>query len=410
VVATHTPDYGFEYNEVRDNYVVNEEKMRVVRRIFRMAGAEGNSLNSLKQALDRERVPTPKGSRYWGNTFIQRVITDDVYKPHTFEEVSALVSQEVASRLDPTKSYGIWWFNRRRRTEKQLSEMSHRGRRYVRRSKTIESPKEEWVAVPVPDSGVPREWVDAAREAITDKVKFSQAGGRFWELSGLVKCSGCGCGMLSNSSTNRSRNKAYHYYRCRTRHFEGKGACSMAKNIRAEDAEHAVWSFVTSLLLNPEALREDLDEMIERERGGNHGNPREEAAAWLDRLSDVERKRASFQDMAAEGFITFDELRAKLEALEETRQTARSELAAIEGRTDLLHALERDRDALLKNYTEIMPEAFDALEPEEHHHIYNMLRLRAVVFPDGTLEVSGALRKGLLVCKDETRRLLSRGT
>src|SRR5688500_2329210 len=29
VVATHTPDYGFEYNEVRDNYVVNEEMMRV---------------------------------------------------------------------------------------------------------------------------------------------------------------------------------------------------------------------------------------------------------------------------------------------------------------------------------------------------------------------------------------------
>jgi site-specific DNA recombinase len=410
VVATHTPDYGFEYNEVRDNYVVNDEKMRVVRRIFRMVGAEGNSLNSLKKALDRERVPTPKGSRYWGNTFIQRVITDDVYKPHTFEEVSALVSQEVASHLDPAKSYGIWWFNRRRRTEKQHSEMSHDGRRYVRRSTTIERPKEEWVAVPVPDVGVPREWVNAAREAISDNVKFSHAGGRFWELSGHMKCSGCGCGMLGNSPTNGSRSKVYHYYRCRTRHLEGKGACSKSKNIRAEEAELTVWSFVTSLLLNQETLREGLDEMIERERGDNHGNPKEEAAAWLDQLSDVERRRASFQDMAAEGLITFDELRAKLEALEEARQTARRELAAIEGRTNLLQALERDRDTLLKNYAEIMPEALDALEPEEHHHIYNMLRLRAVAFPDGALEVSGALRESLLVCKDETRRLLSRGT
>jgi site-specific DNA recombinase len=41
VVATHTPNYGFEYNEARDNYVLNEERMRVVRRIFRMVGAEG---------------------------------------------------------------------------------------------------------------------------------------------------------------------------------------------------------------------------------------------------------------------------------------------------------------------------------------------------------------------------------
>ena len=410
VVATHTPDYGFEYNQARDNYVVNEEPMRVVRRIFHMVAVEGHSLNSVKKTLDREGVPTPKGSRYWGNTFIQRVITDDVYKPHTFEEVKSLVSEEVASCLDPAKRYGVWWFNRRRRTEKQVSVMSHDGRLYVRRSTTIERPREQWVAVPVLDSGIPREWVDGARQAINDNVKFSQAGGRFWELSGLMKCSECGCGLLGNSPTNGSRNKVHHYYRCRTRHLEGKGACSMSKNIRAEEAEHAVWSFVTGLLLNPETLREGLDEMIERERAGTHGNPEEEVVLWLDRLAEVERKRASFQDMAAEGLITFDELRAKIAALEETRQTARRELATLEGRSERLRALERDRDTLLENYAEIMPEALDTLEPEERHRVYKMLRLRVVGFPDGTLEVTGALREELLVCKDSTRRLLSRGT
>ena len=294
-----------------------------------MVGVEGHSLNSVKKTLDREGVPTPKWSRYWGNTFIQRVITDDVYKHHTFEEVRALVSEEVASRLDPASRYGVWWFNRRRRTEKQPSEVSHDGLRYVRRSTTIEKPREEWVAVPVPDAGIPREWVDAAREGISENVKFSYAGGRFWELSGLMKCSGCGCGMLGNSSTNGSRNKGHHYYRCRTRHLGGKGACSMSKTIRAEEAERAVWSFVTGLLLNPEALREGLNEMIERECAGNHSDPEEEVAVWLDRLAEVERKRASFQDMAAERLITFDELRAKLAALEETRQGACKPSSAI---------------------------------------------------------------------------------
>lgn len=215
--------------------------------------------------------------------------------------------------------------------------------------------------------------------------------------------------MLGNSPTNSSRAKIYHYYRCRTRHLEGKGACSMSKNIRAEEAEHAVWSFVTGLLLNPEALREGLDEMIDRERDGNHGSPEEEFAHWLDRLADVERKRASFQDMAAEGLITFDELRAKLGALEETRQTARKELAALDARTERLQSLERDRDALLENYAEMMPEALDALEPEERHSVYKMLRLKTLAFSDGTLEVSGALREELLVCKDSTRRLPSPG-
>jgi DNA repair exonuclease SbcCD ATPase subunit len=184
----------------------------------------------------------------------------------------------------------------------------------------------------------------------------------------------------------------------------------MSKNIRAEEAEHAVWSFVSSLLLNPEALREGFDEMITRERAGTHGNSEEEAVVWLDRLADVERKRSSFQDMAAEGLISFDELRTKLAALKETCQTARKELAALEGRTERLRALERDREALLQNYAEMMPEALSALEPEERHRVYNMLRLRVAPFPDGTLEVSGALGEELHVCKDETKRLRSPNT
>jgi site-specific DNA recombinase len=411
IIPSPTPDYGFGYNGARDNYVVNEETMGVVRRIFRMVGAEGYSLNGVKKTFDREEVSTPRGSRYWGHTFIQRVITDDVYKPHTFEEVSSLVSPEVASRLDPDRQHGVWWFNRRRRTERQISEVSSDGRRrYARRSTTTQKPKEEWVAIPVPDAGIPREWVDRAREAISDNAKFSRAGGRFWELSSLMKCSECGRRMLGNSPINGSRNKVHHYYRCRTRHLEGTGACPMFKNIRADEAEHAVWSFVTSLLLDPEALREGLDEMVTQERAANHGDPEKEAGVWLDRLAEADRKRANFQDMAAEDLITFDELGAKLEALEETRKTARRELAALEGRTERLRALERDRAALLEGYADLMPEALDDLDSQERHRIYNMLRLRVLAFPDGTLEVGGTLSDGHLVCKDSTRRSLSRDT
>src|SRR5215218_79268 len=228
IVAGPAPAYGFRFNAARDGYEVDEEAMAVVERIFRMVGAEGTSLNGVKKTFDREGVPTPRGSRYWGATFIKRVITDDVYRPHAFEEVKALVSPEIASRLDPDERYGVWWFNRRRRTEKQVSEVASDGcRRYVRRSTTIQKPREEWIAIPVPDAGIPREWVDRAREAVSDNVKFSRAGGRFWELSGLMKCSKCGRGMLGNSPPNASRKKIYHYYRCRTRHMEGTGACSM---------------------------------------------------------------------------------------------------------------------------------------------------------------------------------------
>jgi hypothetical protein len=56
----------------------------------------------------------------------------------------------------------------------------------------------------------------------------------------------------------------------------------------------------------------------------------------------------------------------------------------------------------------MMPEALEALQSEEGHRVYNMLRLRVVASQDGTLEVNGALGKELLVLR--TKRSPSRDT
>jgi hypothetical protein len=47
-----------------------------------------------------------------------------------------------------------------------------------------EKSREKWIGVPVPDAGLEREVVEAAREAIRDNRKTSNAGHRYWELSG----------------------------------------------------------------------------------------------------------------------------------------------------------------------------------------------------------------------------------
>jgi len=46
-------------------------------------------------------------------------------------------------------------------------------------TKTTEKDRSEWIAVPVPDSGIPREWVDAAREAVRNNKKPSSTGRRY---------------------------------------------------------------------------------------------------------------------------------------------------------------------------------------------------------------------------------------
>ena len=115
--VTSTPNYGFRFNEGRDNYVVEEETMLIVRRIFRMIGVEGSSIRGAKRALEDDGVPVPSrksGKLSWDSTFIRHVVLNDVYKPHTYAQIAELVSPDVAAKLDRRKSYGVWWFNRER--------------------------------------------------------------------------------------------------------------------------------------------------------------------------------------------------------------------------------------------------------------------------------------------------------
>lgn len=203
--------------------------------------------------------------------------------------------------------------------------------------------------------------------------------------------------MSYTTRGGRSR-KLYHYYRCRTRQQHGKDACAQKTSYHAHEVEGPVWEFVSGYLMDPNQLRSDLERMIELEREGLRGDPDQEAKLWLRKLAEVDQKRGGFQDMAAEGLIAFDELRTKLVALEETRQTARRELAALEGRRERIEQMERDRDALLEQYEAVAPDALDILGPEERQEFYKILKLRVTVGVDGTLEATGAFFERTVFC------------
>jgi len=401
VLPTYRPNFGFAYNADRTNYVVVPEEMRLVKRIFRMVGAEGATQHSVKSTFEREGIPSPEGKAYWGKHFIRNCIRDDVYMAHTFEEFAELVTPEVAAKLDPQKRYGIWWFNRERVTYTQVAVDGPEGRRYRKRAKYTPKPRSEWIAVPVPDAGIPREWVEAAREAIAANRRTSKNGGRFWELSGgILRCGGCRWSMETSTVKAGNSDKVNHYYRCMKRE-DRHGYCANRKGQRGDRIEPRVWEAVSGILKDPEQLRADLDAMIEAERKGTRGDPNEEAKLWADRLAEVERKRARYQEMAASDLITFEELRERLSSLDENRITAERELDAIRERRDRLDELERDRDAVLDSLVEIAPQALGSLTPEERNRFYKLLRLQVVVGLDDTLEISGAFGDGVGVCESE---------
>jgi site-specific DNA recombinase len=287
--------FGFKYNDVRDGLVLDEERILVVKRMFYMAGVEGRPVYAIKRTLDADGVPTPTGKKStWDAQLIRRYLISDLYRPHTYSEIRDLVSPEVAATLDQKKRYGVWWWGRSRINRHQVSEPTPNGdgRRY--RYKTAEKPREEWTAVPVPDSGIPREWVDAARERVQKNRRTSNAGRREWELSGgILRCAECGRAMTAHTCPKPSRGRTYFYYRCSAGAYRyGAEVCRAVKHHRAEELEARVWETISGLLKEPERLRAGLEAMIERERSPVHGDPEGEMKLWLAKLAEVDRKRA----------------------------------------------------------------------------------------------------------------------
>jgi site-specific DNA recombinase len=299
--------YGFKFTSNGNAYVVDEEEMRVVRRIFRDVAA-GRTLHAIKRSLEREGVSPPGGGQYWSAPFVRRVVMDDVYKPHTHAEITRLVAerlltQEVAAQLDDSVPHGVCWFNRHRTTRKRVSVEGSNGRKYRWRSTRKTNPRNQWIAIPVPNAGIPRDIWDAAREIVRQNRSPSKTRLReFWELSGgILYCGGCGKRMRPLASMTNGR--LYAYYRCARKLRDGVGSCPVEYDWRAEKVEEAVWELISELMYDPQRLRNGLEQMIERERETMRGDPESETQSWLNKLAEIDRQRARAQDLAIEGLL-----------------------------------------------------------------------------------------------------------
>jgi hypothetical protein len=187
--------------------------------------------------------------------------------------------------------------------------------------------------------------------------------------------------------------KVYAYYKCNRLARNGKDACSPERRRtthRAEKLEQKVWELVAGLMRDPEQLHADLERILELERQETRGDPEQDAKVWSESLLEIENMRHGYQEQAAKGLMTLDELGEALRGLDQDRKAAEQGLNSAQIRQERLEQLEQDKDILLSQYANVTPEALDALTPDERHHVYKMLRLDVVIHPDEALEVRGA--------------------
>jgi hypothetical protein len=146
----------------------------------------------------------------------------------------------------------------------------------------------------------------------------------------VLYCGGCGKKMLYRTSVSKGR--MYLCYKCRQVTRDSKVAYPAGQypqNHCAKTLEERVWESVSALMENPEQLRRDLERMIELEGRGFQENPDLEMEGWLEKLTEAKSMRSGFQDLAAKGLMTHEELGSKLKRLEETRTLGERELETL---------------------------------------------------------------------------------
>lgn len=154
---------------------------------------------------------------------------------------------------------------------------------------------------------------------IKDNHSPSSAGRRLFDLSGgVLFCFDCGWRMVGTSTFDPKTGRRYFYCECsRYRSGDRRKCGAKIRRIRADGLEPRIWSFISALILEPDRLRKGLEALIEEEERASRGDPEREAKLWYDKLQEAEQMRSGYQDLAARGLLTYEELGEKRAALED---------------------------------------------------------------------------------------------
>jgi hypothetical protein len=146
-------------------------------------------------------------------------------------------------------------------------------------------------------------------------------------------------------------------------------------------------------------------EHIEREvetRRNEAADSAAQRAMWQEQLQKIERKRSGFQDMTAEGLITFAESRTKLDALEGEADRVRKEITSLSEPHRAIQELEAI-PATIEQYIAELPEIIHSDSERKSSHlkeIYRKLNLEVLARKSGELIITGAFGKRELEPRD----------
>lgn len=403
LLGSGPPPYGFRWVRAKQGkrvgLEVDPETMPVVHRLFEMVGAYGLPMYSAGKELERQGFYAPKGGM-WRVGVIRNILLNDVYKPHTIEELRALgIAEEVVATLDAAEEYGVSWFGKRRTIGPA------RGPRTYRKV-----PRSEWIGVPVSSAGVPREWIEAARDALRDNPvpNLLKKSSRVHEVNGgLAVCGECGRNLTTHSTTTKSGVKHWYYACAGARPRgprKGERRCPNKKMHPAEALEGAVVAYVDGELLTDQAeLERHMDEAIAAEQLKLGSE-----AAWTEtlanRLAECDAEKGRLVKLYRRGGLTDAEYDHHAAEIAERRRAAEQSLAEARGSASRVSEMQKARRAVLETFGTGLMGGIYWFPPHLRRGVYRLLGLRVEVFANQTVRVEGEFDANLMRLTPEVER------
>jgi site-specific DNA recombinase len=309
----HAP-YGYRYVSKHEGggearYEVDADASRRVQALFRWVGVEGLSLGEVSRRLREEGVLTPTGRNSWDRATLRGILLNPAYQG--------------------TAKYG-----KTRLLPRKTEPRSMRGRPLTRHSHQFavatKPDEQEEIAVP---ALVSAELFQAVAERLADNRRRyrAQKQGTEFLLSGLLVCGHCQsafCGRryrIKPSST-------YVYYQCigTDRHRHGGDRICANKGVPGR-IEDAVWADVRSLLQEPERLRTEFEERLQRPTHDHADVQRLEQA-----IVQHKRRIARLIDAYENGWLDKVEFEPRIRAAKD--RLSRDEAALLEHQRDSIDA------------------------------------------------------------------------
>ena len=367
LLTPQTTPYGYDYvsEEHKGWLVINEEQAQVVRGIFAWLVEEGLSSYAIARRLWERRIPSKgdllaavskkTGRGEWCPTTVRKMLSNTVYK-------------------------GVWYYGK------------SRWKKVNGKSVRTSMPQSEWIAVPVPAIVDEEMWERAQECLLRNKQMAKRNTKRDYLLRGMIFCP---CGRRWTGRFKVRPPTAY--YLCPSTEAEPwREKCDARFSIRQDVLEPAVWEKVTSFILDPENLRDE----IERMRAGIEG----ESSRRVHRLeainmvsADLDRKMSILLDeVLAGGFSQAvikqkqADLLAQRTSLEAEAQQIRQELEAM--------TITPDQEAELIGFARQMKDRLNDLTFEHKRRILELIHLRVDVLHRTRVKLTGVISsEGLIV-------------